>query len=199
MPRFDGLADVVLHSERLTLRPWRPEDADAVHAALRDDAEAHRLTSLPAPYTRAEAVRFVTEIGAAGRAAGTALDAALIERHSGDLVGSASLRITDNGEIGYLIYQRHRGNGYAAEATRVLAHWAFEHGLPRVYLLCAPANLASVRTALRAGFRFEGVNRGMRLPPADGRVSPRIADMARCRGPPNPRDHRRGRVAARRP
>lgn len=179
MGRFRGveLDDLELAGPRLRLRPWRADDAEIVHAALRDDVDAHRFTSLPVPYTRADADRFVTEIGNAGRADGTVLGGALVSADG--VVGSADLRLTENGELGYLVYSAHRGHGYAAEAARLLAEWAFARGLPRVHLLCRVDNVASVRTALAAGFRFEGVHRAMTLRNADERAPARVADMAR--------------------
>lgn len=191
MSRFDGveLTDLVVHGDRITLRPWRPDDAEAVHVALRDDADAQRFTSLPVPYTHDDAVRFASEIGNASRHAGTGIGAALVTRDGCELAGSADLRLTENGELGYLIYPPYRGRGYAAEAARVLVEWAFAHGLPRVHLLCRIDNVASIRTALAAGFRFEGVHRAMTLRAADERAAARVADMARfARLPADPPD-----------
>jgi RimJ/RimL family protein N-acetyltransferase len=150
------LADLVLTGPRLTLRPWRPEDVAAVYAALRDDPAAARFTTVPAPYSAADAEAFVTRTGNAGRVDGSELGCAAVETATGRLVGSASLRLPAN-EIGYIVYPHARGNGYAAEATRVLTEWAFAHGAERVYLNCDITNVASARTAMKAGFEFEGI------------------------------------------
>lgn len=179
MGDFDGveLLDLVLTGARLTLRPWLPTDADPVYRAVQDPWIRH-YNALPDPYQREDAEQFVSSIGLSGRAAGTALDCAVVTSDTGELVGSASLRLGSGpAEIGYWIAGWARGHGYAAEATRVLAEWAFAHGVNRVFLLCDVRNLPSVRTALRAGFRYEGVSRGSTVAAPGGRHW--FADLAR--------------------
>lgn len=180
---YDGveLSDLVLTGPRLTLRPWRAQDADAVHAAMQDRT-LHEFLPLPDPYTAQDAHDYVTRFGDEGRAEGRGLGCALVETATGRVVGSAALRLPGprraNAEVGYWVAGTGRGHGYAAEATRVLAGWAFEHGVPRVELLCAVRNLASIRTALAAGARFEGVLRGAVVTPAgtvDGAILARVA------------------------
>jgi RimJ/RimL family protein N-acetyltransferase len=176
------LSDLVLTSERLTLRPWEPGDADAVHEAMQD-RRMHEFLPLPDPYTQENAIGFVTEIGDEGRTAGTGIGCALVETATGRVVGSAALRLPAprhvSAEIGYAVYPVGQGNGYAAEASRALAEWAFEHGVRRVEIICSVGNLASVKSALKAGFRFDGVMRADVLIPAgitDGAVFGRLAD-----------------------
>ncbi|MGN6607439.1 MAG: GNAT family N-acetyltransferase, partial [Jatrophihabitans sp.] len=177
MAIIDGvdLTDLVLTGPRLTLRPWRPDDADVVFAALRDDAAAARFTTVPVPYTEADAVAFTGRFGNAGRADGSELGGALVERATGRVVGSASLRLP-SGDLGYIVYPVHRGQGYAAEAVRMLVAWAFAHGLHRVEIDADVRNLASLRTALDAGFGFEGV--AWRRPVQGPAGSDRTLDLA---------------------
>jgi RimJ/RimL family protein N-acetyltransferase len=171
------LTDLELSGPRLTLRPWRAEDAPAVYEAMQD-RRMHEFLELPDPYTRAAAEQWVTEYAQEGRSNGTALECALVETATGRVIGSADLRLPQprrvpTAWIGYAVYPAAQGNGYAAEATEVLTGWAFQLGLPRVEIFCAVNNVASVRTALNAGYRFEGV--AARLAPTpDG-----LADAAR--------------------
>jgi RimJ/RimL family protein N-acetyltransferase len=164
------LDDLVLTSARLTLRPWRVSDAETVLDIMRDRSMFEFL-ALPDPYTQADAAAFVTEFGDEGRAAGTGIGSAVIETSSRRLVGSAALRFPavrgcTAAAIGYWVAAAARGNGYAAEASRVLTDWAFAHGIARVEIRCATGNVASAKTALAAGFRFEGVLRGDGVAPA---------------------------------
>jgi RimJ/RimL family protein N-acetyltransferase len=175
------LEDLVLASERLTLRPWRRDDATAVYQLMQDRA-THEFLRLPDPYQESDAIEFVSDIGTAHPRAGTGLSCALIESATGRLVGSADLRLPAPhrraADIGYLVYAPARGHGYAAEASRTLAAWAFDHGVGRVEIRCAVGNLASAKSALAAGFRFEGVLRGdigAASGPADGAVFGRLA------------------------
>jgi RimJ/RimL family protein N-acetyltransferase len=180
--RGTDLDDVVLNSDRLTLRPWQTSDAPAVHAALQDRS-THEYLLLPDPYTPEDAVEFVTKIGTANRHTGTGLGCALVESPTGRLIGSADLRLPAPrelaAEIGYVVYASARQHGYAAEASSALAAWAFAHDVRRVQIRCAVANLASAKSALNAGFQFEGILRGDIATPsgmADGAVFGRLAD-----------------------
>ena len=179
--RGTELDELVLSSDRLTLRPWQPSDAAAVHEAMQDRS-MHEFLILPDPYTAEDAVQFVTEIGTSNRRAGTGLGCALVESATGRLVGSADIRMPaprrEAANIGYVIYRPAGHRGYAAEASRALASWAFAHAVGRVEIRCAVANLASAKSALNAGFRFEGVLRGDVGTPtgmADGAVFGRLA------------------------
>jgi hypothetical protein len=69
------LDELVLSSERLTLRPWRAADAADVEAVMAEPA-MHRFLPLHDPYTRAEADEFVGELGVRGRRAATSLPCA---------------------------------------------------------------------------------------------------------------------------
>jgi RimJ/RimL family protein N-acetyltransferase len=174
------LNDLVLKCERLTLRPWRPDDAEDVRTIMAEPA-MHAFLPLPDPYTRTDAEAFVTDLGVRGRRDGTSVASALIQRDAGRLVGAAELRLPGarrlSGEIGYWVAVAVQGRGYSAEATRALADWGFAHGLHRAEIYCSVGNLASVKTALNAGFRFEGVLRGKEQTPkgpTDGAVFGRL-------------------------
>jgi RimJ/RimL family protein N-acetyltransferase len=156
---LDGL---VLHSGRLTLRPWQAGDAAAVQAILADE-RMHRHLPLPWPYTAEDARAFVTEHARSGRAAGSRLDCAIAENTSGRLVGSATLQLPapsdDSAEIGYWVAVADSGHGYATEAARTLARFGFGNGLSRIRIRCETPHVASATVALRAGFAFEAVSR----------------------------------------
>lgn len=159
------LTDTVIETPRLTLRAWRPDDAPAVAAACQDAETQRWLAGLPAPYTVADALDFVTGLGQAGRADGSALNSAVVRRDTGELVGAVGITGLGSGagsEIGYWVSPGARGGGYAAEATRAVAEWAFGRGIYRVFLRADSRNGASQRTAENAGFRREGDHRGIR-------------------------------------
>lgn len=171
------LADLELTGERLLLRRWSPADADRVFEIVGPGA-LHRFLQLPDPYTADDARRFVTTFGHEGRDEGTGLGCAMVEQATGRVVGSCALRLEGDPEIGYWVAPDAQGRGFAAEASRILAAWAFRTGLSRVRLGCDVRNVASAVTALRAGFRFEGVSRGAVVAPGHGRPD-RIGQLAR--------------------
>ena len=160
--RGNDLRELTLDGPRLHLRRFRDSDIPAVFAAMQHPV-MHEFLPLPDPYTLMNAEEFVREISEAGRIAGTAIEAAVVERGSGRLVGSCALRLPAprqvGAEIGYGIYPAGQGHGYAAEASRLVTDWAFGHGIARVQIRAAVQNLASIRTAVNAGFVFEGIER----------------------------------------
>ena len=187
MVDLSGVPDLELTTPRLLLRPWRPEDADAVFTAMQD-RRMHEFLRLPDPYTRADALEFTAVHGNDSRTNGTGIGGPVVERSSGRVVGSAELRFPPaklrGADIGYAIYPWGQGQGYAAEATRALVDWAHAHGMDRVELRCAVTNLASAKTALNAGFAFEGLERGQLTVPAGITDAARFARLAGDSGDP---------------
>jgi [ribosomal protein S5]-alanine N-acetyltransferase len=60
-------------------------------------------------------------------------------------------------EIGYTIFETHRGNGYATEAARALIAWArSRHDIGDVIASVAPDNAPSLALLHRLGFRQTG-------------------------------------------
>ena len=90
-----------------------------------------------------------------------ALGFAAVERASGSVVGGCGYKGPPDGngvvEITYGINPEYRGRGYATEAARALAEFAFASG--RVRLVCAhsrPENSASASVLEKCGFRLVG-------------------------------------------
>jgi RimJ/RimL family protein N-acetyltransferase len=162
------LATEIVRTDRLVLRPYRPDDEDAVHRACQDPEIQRWIHALPVPYTREVARSWVRDVAPGERASGRGMPVVL--EADGELVGSSGLTFVPGflgPEIGYWVAPWARGRGYAAEATRALAEWAFRHGAPRVHLFADVRNAASQAVAARAGFVREGVVRSA-VPYRDG-------------------------------
>lgn len=76
----------------------------------------------------------------------------------GEVMGSIELRVGDSfeliqyaGQIGYGVFEKYRGNHYAARACRLLLPLAGDHGLNPLWITCNPDNVASRRTCELAG------------------------------------------------
>jgi len=154
----------VLRTERLVLRPYRPQDAAAVFTACQDPETSRWLPQLPQPYTRADAETWVGRAAPAERADGVGLPVAI--EADGHLVGSAGVHLRRGRlgpEIGWWVAPQARRRGYAAEAAHALAGWALGLGAVRVHAFVDVGNLASQAVAHRAGFVREGVVRGCLL------------------------------------
>lgn len=160
-----GFDRVTLRTDRLVLRQPEAGDADAHFEAV--DDEIRRWMTWARGFTRERALRWC-----AGEASGDlrrAVDFAIVPKETGRFAGTAGLGRADwiEGivETGYWIGPAARGNGYAAEAVRAVAEYAFGLGLQRIELLAATGNVASQRVAERAGFTREGVLRKARPVP----------------------------------
>lgn len=154
-----------IETPRLRLRPFRPEDLPTF-AAYRSDAETARYQSWQAPYTLAQAERFLESM--AGIEPGTPgewFQFALERKSDGAMIGDCAFCIladdtdedTLQAEIGYTLAPAARGRGYATEAVRgLLDHLFAAYGLHRVRANCDPENRASARVLERVGMRCEG-------------------------------------------
>ena len=78
-------------------------------------------------------------------------------------LGTCDLRIGHNnntyygGNIGYTIYEEHRGNYYAGKACMLLCDLAQIHNLEHVVISCSPENISSQKTCEYAGAVFEKI------------------------------------------
>jgi RimJ/RimL family protein N-acetyltransferase len=153
-----GFDPVELSDGVVRLRPWRPDDADAVYRACQDPLIA-RWTRVPSPYTRAHAAEFVAASPGAWAAGRPAF--AVVEAATGQVVGAHGfVSGIEEGvaEIGYWTAPWGRGRGLTTAATRLLARWAFQRaGVARLDWYAEAGNVASLRVAESSGFRFEGV------------------------------------------
>jgi RimJ/RimL family protein N-acetyltransferase len=138
------------------LRPWRPDDADAVLEALLDPET--RLWNAGWVQTREDAVVWLERRQAwdGDHASWAVEDAA-----SRALLGSVSVHSIDlqqsDAEIGYWTVAAARRRGVATVAVAAACHWAFGAlAVERIELCHAVENAASGRVAEKAGFTFEG-------------------------------------------
>jgi RimJ/RimL family protein N-acetyltransferase len=152
--------DYPLRTERLELRPFEPEDLDALFAMESLEDVARYLYN--EPWTRAEAEEHLERYTAARtlEEEGEYLDLAIILLATGEVVGKSFLawRSTEHrlAEVGYGVHPDHQGQGYATEATRVILELAFD-GLTahRVIGRLDARNVASARVLEHLGMRRE--------------------------------------------
>jgi RimJ/RimL family protein N-acetyltransferase len=147
----------------LLLRPWRPDDADAVFRACQDP-QIQRWTTVPSPYLRKHSEEFVTRFGPTAFRNDVAAAFAVCDARSGELLASCGLILVDLAnriaEVGYWTAPWARGRGVAAIATRAVAQWAItDLKVRRVVLRAVVGNHASALVGRRAGFRPEGIAR----------------------------------------
>jgi len=149
----------VLTDGTITLRPWQPDDAEAVYEACQDP-DIQRWTQVPHPYQRSDAAYFVAELAPAAWRDGTGVVFAVVDA-ADVLLGSVGLvgldRAARTGEVGYWVAPQARRRAVASRATVLLSRWAGEaFELDRIQLFTDPENVASQAVAARAGFRLDG-------------------------------------------
>ncbi|MEU8622874.1 GNAT family N-acetyltransferase [Streptomyces sp. NPDC048623] len=152
---------ITLTTDRLRLRPFVPEDAEAVYAACQDPG-IQRWTTIPSPYSSADAELFVTRIAPEGWQQDGEYIFAVEPLEGGPLLAAIGLHPRGPGirEVGYWMVREHRGHGYMTEAVGAVARWAFGSlGVHRLLWRAEVGNAPSRAVAERAGFTIEGVER----------------------------------------
>jgi ribosomal-protein-serine acetyltransferase len=152
-------------NDTLLLRPWQPDDVAALYAGVRESLDslgrwfpwAHSAYSQDD--TRAW-VDFCTGQWAARRE----YPFGIFSRDTGEVLGGAGINqlstLHRSGNLGYWVRTSRRGQGIAAGAARLAARFGFETaGLVRLEIVAAVDNVASRRSAERAGAQFECVAR----------------------------------------
>jgi RimJ/RimL family protein N-acetyltransferase len=158
-------ADLELAEGPLLLRPWRAEDASALHVAVQESLETvgRWLPWCHAGYDLDEARSWIAHCRE-GWAAGEHFAFGIFDGSGSTLLGSVGLnqrnRLHRSASLGYWVRQSRQGDGLAWRAARLAARFGFEVlGLARVEIVALPDNHASRRTAERAGARFETIAR----------------------------------------
>jgi 8-oxo-dGTP diphosphatase len=153
-----------LSTERLSLRPLQPDDAEALHRLVNDWEVTRTLAVVPFPYPRPLADEWIASTRDE-LARGTAYHLAVTGREGEQevLVGVVGLRVDATsrlGTLGYWVGRRFWGHGVASEAAGRLARWAFANlDLERIGASVAADNPASAAVLRRIGFRQIGEGR----------------------------------------
>ena len=156
MPCF---SDLVLRTARLELRPYGPDDVDALFA-LKSDPVVMRYGS-HAPWSERQQALERIERDRSEMAAGNYVSLAIFGPGEPASIGQCALFELDEqcrrAEVGYSLAPSAWGRGYANEAVSALLDWGFaELNLNRVEADVDPRNTPSVRALERLGFTGEG-------------------------------------------
>ena len=165
MKTMRGRGDVVLprlglETARLRLRPVCLEDADTVYTSIRESIEplGRWMDWCHTGYSREDSDAWIAATRSAWEAGG-AYEFLVFER-SGRHVGAVGLnqfnRENNCANLGYWVRQSSQRQGFAVEAVRRIARFAFEAAkFQRVEIVAAVDNVASRRVAERAGATLE--------------------------------------------
>ena len=150
-----------LETERLILRPWSLDDADAYYEGILADPDVMRYLPGGTPRPREAAERSINWFNKHGDDHGFTLWA-VEEKSSGALVGNAGLVYIPNSpgrevEVAYTLAKAFWGKGIATEAARASLKYGFETcNLPEIYGLAFPDNVPSQNVLRKIGMVYEG-------------------------------------------
>jgi [ribosomal protein S5]-alanine N-acetyltransferase len=152
----------LLRTERLLLKGWTPEDADAGLAIFGDDEVARWLSPAMDPVREEAQMRAVIHRW-------TREDAEVeppvghwtVRRTSTNLVvGSITLRrlppYQEDLELAWQFAPAHWGHGYTTEAARAVATWAVPWWAEELFAVMRPANVRAAKLAERLGMEWVG-------------------------------------------
>ncbi len=146
--------------DELLLRPWGSGDTAAVRAAFADAGiQRWHMRRVDTEEEAAEWIeswqgRWMAETDAAW---------AVAERSTGEAIGYVALRsvmlAAAQAQLSYWVLPPARGQGIATRAAGAVAHWGFDLGLHRIFLVHSLENKPSCGVAETIGFPVEGTMR----------------------------------------
>lgn len=164
-----------LHTKRLLLRPFRPEDA-AAFESFADSTSYRQFLGANHP----DAAALVSN----NLAIDWQRELSWVVCLDGEIVGSIFLGITNEdslAELACLLSPAVWGRGIAGEAGRAVVEHAFGRlGLHKVFARAQGDNAASRRAMEKAGWKLEGVLREHRADTSGNRVDEVIYGMTRA-------------------
>ncbi len=148
----------MIETERLFLRLWRPEDAQAYFLINQDPKVIEFLFG---PLTMQQVQDFMAEANRRQQHYGYTLWAAELKA-TGALLGFIGLNYTDwDGqlftpavEVGYRLGSQYWGHGYATEGAKAALDYGFNTcGLEEIVSFTVPANVRSLRVMEKIGLK----------------------------------------------
>lgn len=153
------------YTARLALRPLATKDArELLMIVAHSRAELGRFMTWPREMTELEHARRFIALGREGWLTERTARFAMVERTTGELLGTVELDAVDfrrsQGELGYWIRTDRAGLGYTTEAARAVLFYAFGTlSLHKVRADVAVGNTPSARVLDKLGFSLEGTLR----------------------------------------
>lgn len=148
---------MVLHTERLTLRPWAETDAESLFTYAKDP-DIGPIAGWPPHKSTEESLLVIRQVLTGKECY------AICEKGSDRAIGSIELKLNghtdmterdDECELGYWLGKPFWGKGYMPEAAAELLHRAFEDlGMTTVWCGYYDGNDKSKRVQEKLGFRY---------------------------------------------
>lgn len=158
---------MILQTERLTLRPWRESDAEAMYTYARDP-EVGPPAGWP-PHKNVEESRMIVE-----KLMGCPEAYAICLQGTDGPIGCIDLKMKDRtdltdrddeAELGYWLGKPFWGRGIMPEAVREMLRHAFEDlGMQRIWCAYYEGNEKSKRVQEKVGFRYQWTTENVDVP-----------------------------------
>jgi RimJ/RimL family protein N-acetyltransferase len=152
----------VLTTERLILRPWRSDDAQAALEVYGDHEVARRLSPALGEVPDVPSMRLVLDqwITESQRTSPPSGRWAIESLTDAQVLGGAILLplppVGEDLELGWQLRREAWGHGYATEAGRALARYAFDQGEDEIFSVVRVTNSRAATTARRIGMEWVG-------------------------------------------
>jgi len=151
-----------LTTDRLVIRDWTLDDADAAHAIYGAEDVTHWLTPAMDRVGDIAAMRSVLH---AWHEAQPNLPPprgrwAVERKEDGTVVGGLGIRLLppfeEDLELSWQLRPEAWGHGYASEAAHALMAWAFTQATEELFAVARPNNTRAIATAKRLGMQWVG-------------------------------------------
>lgn len=163
-----------LHTDRLTLRPWTEEDAEALYEYARDPAVGP-IAGWPPHKSVGESLAIIRSVFSSPEVY------AIVLKGTDRPIGCCGLTPApdinpeylgeNEGEIGYWLGVPHWGNGYITEAVNAIIGRCFDVlGLSALWICHADYNGRSRRVAEKCGFTYHHTEKDRLSPLGDTRT-----------------------------
>ncbi|MCT2587691.1 GNAT family N-acetyltransferase [Actinophytocola gossypii] len=152
----------VLTTERLVVREWELDDADAALEIYGVDKVTRWLTPAMGQIADTDAMRLLLQawiedqpnmLPPRGRWA-------IQRRDTDEVIGGLGIRLLppyeEDLELSWQLRPEAWGHGYAAEAGAALISWAFTQEIDELFAVARPSNTRAIGTAKRLGMTWVG-------------------------------------------
>lgn len=152
----------LLQTDRVTVRNWALDDADAALAVYGDTQVTHWLTPAMHQVHDIAAMRSVLQawIEAQPNLLPPRGRWAIERRTDGQVIGGLGIRLLppyeEDLELSWQLRPEAWGQGYATEASNALIHWAFTQDVDELFAVARPSNQRAIATAKRIGMSWVG-------------------------------------------
>lgn len=159
---MENKGTIVLHTERLLLRPFKESDAEAMFANWANDPDVTQYLTWE-PHGSVEVTRDLLRIWEEDSKQSDIYNWAI--EYNGELMGNISLVNRVNayqalGIVGYCMGKKWWGKGIMTEALQEVLRYCFEEvGLHRIEGTHAASNIGSSRVMEKCGLTYEGTKR----------------------------------------